>query len=109
MTDGGEAALIWSPFPDEAAARPAIAALLSERLIACGNLMPGVRSLFVWEGRDSESAECGALLKTTAARLAEAMRRLAALHPYETPAITGWTVHADAGTLAWLRAATSVP
>ena len=32
------AALIWCPFPDEAAARTAVAALMDERLIACANL-----------------------------------------------------------------------
>ncbi len=104
---GGEAALIWSPFPDEAAARASVAALLDERLIACGNLVPGIHSLFVWRSAPGESDECGALLKTTAALRERAMRRLAELHPYETPAITGWTVHADAGTAAWLSSETS--
>lgn len=97
------AALIWCPFPDEAGAGAATAALLAERLIACANLLPGVRSLFVWQGERGEATETGALLKTTASRLDTAMRRLAELHPYDTPAITGWTVRADAGTLAWLK------
>ena len=97
------AALIWCPFPDESAARAAVGVLLDERLIACANLVPGVESLFAWRGERSETRETGALFKTTAARLNEAMRRLAELHPYETPAITGWTVGADAGTLAWLQ------
>ena len=100
--DGALAALIWCPFPDEPAARKAAAALLDERLIACANLVPGAGSLFAWRGERGENRETGALFKTTAAHLDEAMRRLAELHPYDTPAITGWTVHADAGTLAWL-------
>lgn len=104
--DDAPAALIWCPFPDEAAAGAAVAALLDARLIACANLLPGMRSLFAWRGDREEAAECGALLKTTAALLDEAMRRLAELHPYDTPAITGWTARADAGTLAWLRAET---
>jgi periplasmic divalent cation tolerance protein len=100
------AALIWCPFPDEAAARAAAATLLDERLIACANMVPGLRSLFAWQGARDEGGECGALLKTTAPLLDAVMRRLAELHPYETPAITGWTVRADAGTLAWLGAET---
>lgn len=103
----GEAALIWCPFPDEAAATAAIAALLEERLIACGNKLPGVRSQFAWQGVREESDESGALLKTTAPLLDAAMRRLAELHPYDTPAIAGWTVRADPGTLAWLQQETS--
>lgn len=100
------AALIWCPFADEDSARSAIAALLDERLIACGNLFPGMQSFFVWRGQRGESPECGALLKTTAARLDAAMARLKALHPYDTPTVTGWTVRADPATLAWLDAET---
>lgn len=98
-----EAALIWCPFPDEATARAAISALLDERLIACGNSLAGVESLFAWQGARDESRECGALLKTTAARLDAAMARLAALHPYEAPSILGWTVRTTPATLAWLE------
>ena len=105
--DGALAALIWCPFPDEASARAAAAALLDERLIACANLMPGMQSLFAWRGTRDEGRETGALFKTAAERLDAAMRRLAALHPYESPAITGWTVRAEEGTLAWLREETS--
>lgn len=97
------AALIWCPFPDQAAARAAAAALLDERLIACANLLPGIEALFLWNGERGEARETGALFKTTAAQLDGAMHRLGELHPYETPAITGWTVRAHAGTLAWLR------
>lgn len=97
------AALIWCPFPDEERARTAIAALLDERLIACGNIVPGLTSYFVWQGERDSADECGALLKTSAARLELAMERLEALHPYETPAITGWPVIATSATREWLE------
>lgn len=106
MSGTGGAALIWAPFPDPEAARSALAVLLNEKLVACGNLLPGVESTFAWQGAHAKSDECGALLKTTAASLGPAMERLATLHPYETPSITGWVVHADAGTLAWLETET---
>lgn len=103
---GAGAALIWCPFPDEPSARAALASLLDDRLIACGNLLPGMRSLFAWQGNREESSECGALLKTSAALMSDAMRALAEVHPYDAPAIAAWTVHVDAGTLAWLEAET---
>lgn len=105
--DTALAGLIWCPFPDEDTAAEAAATLLDERLIACANLMPGVRALFVWKGERGEAREIGALFKTTAERLESAMTRLHAIHPYETPAITGWNVRAGAGTLAWLQAETT--
>lgn len=108
MNEGAclSAALVWCPFPDEAAARPAVARLLEMRVIACANLVPGMRSLYAWQGGREEGAECGVLLKTTASLLDEVMQRLGELHPYDRPAVTGWTVRADEGTLQWLRAET---
>jgi periplasmic divalent cation tolerance protein len=96
------AALIWSPFASEDDAAKAAAALLDEGLIACANLVP-VRSLYVWQGERGEARECGALFKTSEGLLDKAVARLAEIHPYETPAITGWRVNAAAAaTAAWL-------
>jgi periplasmic divalent cation tolerance protein len=97
------AALIWSPFESEEAAAEAASRLLDEGLIACANILPGVRSLYVWRGERGEARECGALFKTDANLLADAVARLAAIHPYETPAIAGWRAEATAPpTEAWL-------
>jgi periplasmic divalent cation tolerance protein len=97
------AALIWSPFESEDAAASAASQLLDEGLIACANILPGVRSLYVWQGERGEARECGALFKTEANLLDKAIARLAAIHPYETPAIAGWRADATApATAAWL-------
>jgi periplasmic divalent cation tolerance protein len=97
------AALIWSPFESEEAAASAASQLLDEGLIACANILPEVRSLYIWRGDRSEARECGVLFKTTDRLLEKAIARLAAIHPYETPAITGWRVDAAApATLGWL-------
>lgn len=96
-------ALIWCPFPDEASARAAADRLLSEGLVACANLLPGMVSLFVWHGERGEAAEVGALFKTTGERLDSAIMRIEALHPYETPAILGWCCeNASESTRNWL-------
>ncbi|WP_305097612.1 divalent-cation tolerance protein CutA [Croceibacterium aestuarii] len=97
------AALLWSAFADEDSAAATAGALLDEGLVACANILPGVRSLFVWQGERSEARECAVLFKTDASLLDRACARLAELHPYETPAVSGW--HADAtpgATAAWL-------
>jgi periplasmic divalent cation tolerance protein len=99
------AALIWSPFESEEAAARAASQLLDEGLIACANLVPGVRSLYVWQGERGEARECGVLFKTDAALLERAVARLAAIHPYDTPAIAGWRADAvPPSTAAWLGA-----
>ena len=97
------AALVWCPFPDRDSAQRAATALLDARLIACANIAPGIESLFNWRGERGAQAECGVVFKTAAARLDAAMAALVALHPYETPAVSGWTVTADPGTIRWLE------
>jgi periplasmic divalent cation tolerance protein len=109
--DAGEAlpapALIWCPFPDSASAEAVADRLLDEGLIACANLLPGLRSRYVWQGQRGEAEEVGALLKTNAALLSAAIARLASLHPYDEPAILGWLCDAAApATTAWLAALT---
>ena len=97
--------MVWCPFPDKTTARVVADALLDEGLAACANLMPGMTSVFVWNGVKEASEESGALFKTNAALLPRLIERLAALHPYEEPAILGWTCDAaSAGTRAWLGA-----
>lgn len=101
--DASIAALIWSPFPDRDSALAAIDALLDEGLAACGNLLPGMTSVFVWNGEKDTAQELGLLVKTNAALLDAAVARLAELHPYDEPAVLGWRCDAGApGTLAWL-------
>ena len=96
-------ALIWCPFADEASAAEAAAKLLDEGLVACANLVPGVRSLYVWQGERGETRECGALFKTDAVLLDRATARLAQIHPYEAPAVLGWRADSAASaTAAWL-------
>ncbi|HEU4821319.1 MAG TPA: divalent-cation tolerance protein CutA [Qipengyuania sp.] len=102
-----EAALIWCPFPDAGSARQAVEALLDERLVACGNVVPGMSSHFAWQSGRIAEVECGVLFKTTAVRLGAAMERLQTLHPYDTPAITGWPVFATAATREWLERETA--
>jgi len=78
---------ILSTFADEASASPVIRSLLEERLIACGSILPGVRSIYRWKGTVEESPEVQVILKTTAETASRCMARLAALHPYEVPEI----------------------
>lgn len=95
-------ALIWAPFEDEESAARVADALLDEGLVACCNLLP-IKSRFVWQGERGTAEEVGALFKTRADMLPAAVARLEELHPYDTPAIAGWTCEAAGGeTLSWI-------
>ena len=59
--------------------------LLDERLIACGNLVPGLTSIYRWQGERVREGEVLVVMKTVATRVEELLRRVAELHPYEVP------------------------
>lgn len=97
------AALIWCPFGDAQSAQDVAAILVEEGLVACANIVPAITSVFRWQGKVTQESEAGVLFKTTDKLLQAAVERLAELHPYETPAVSGWHVdHAPPAVLDWL-------
>ena len=96
-------ALIYCPFPDAETARAVADTLLTEKLVACMNLMPAHESIFEWNGERGTGEERGALFKTDAGILEQAVARMEELHPYEAPAILGWPCPvAGEATKRWL-------
>ena len=96
-------ALVWCPFANEDEAELVAGRLLDEGLVACANILPGVRSLYVWSGERGEAREVGVLFKTDAALLEGAVDRLVELHSYDAPAVIGWRADAaPAVTREWL-------
>ena len=96
-------ALIYTVFASRDDAREVASQLLDERLVACANVIGQVEALFEWDGERGEGEEIAVLFKTHADRLDEAVARLEALHPYDTPAILGWQADAaGAATAGWL-------
>jgi periplasmic divalent cation tolerance protein len=85
-------------------------ALVEERLAACVNVIPGVRSIYAWEGKINDDGECLCVVKTRRA-LYEALRaRVAALHPYEVPEVIAVALAAgNDAYLSWLAASTRDP
>ncbi len=79
--------LILCTFPDAELARCVGHSLIEARLAACVNLIPGVESIYRWQGAVETSAEVLAVFKTTAATLPALEFRLRELHPYEVPEI----------------------
>jgi periplasmic divalent cation tolerance protein len=62
-------------------------AVVSEKLAACVNIVPGVRSCYVWEGKLTWSDELVLLIKTTRGRFDQLQDRIKGLHSYEVPEI----------------------
>ena len=86
-----------------------VRALLDRRLIACGTLLPGARSLYRWQGKVADERETLILLKTRSARLEALQHAFEELHPYKVPELLALSV--DTGLekyLAWINGETSL-
>ena len=96
---------IYTTWPDAASAREAALKLVEERLCGCANILPGVESIYSWEGKTELAREVVMILKAPASMSARLNGRIGQLHPYETPCIIALPVITDAsapGYLAWL-------
>jgi periplasmic divalent cation tolerance protein len=76
-------ALSTAPSADKAA--EIARTLVEERLAACVNILPAVRSIYRWKGELCDDAEALCVIKTRADRVEALRERLIALHPYEVP------------------------
>ena len=100
MTD---ARVVFVTVPDEGVGVSLVKALLEANLVACGNLVDGVRSIYRWDGKICDDAECLLILKTTDAALGALTTRVVELHPYDCPEVIALPVtHGHSDYLAWV-------
>ncbi len=96
----GEPILVLSSFPDVEQARRILEKLVGENLVACGNIIPGVESIYSWKGKMESSSETLVIFKTIRANYKKLERALISLHSYEVPEII--SVDISAGHPAYL-------
>lgn len=92
--------LAFCSCPDAATASRIAQALVGERLAACVSVLPGVRSVYRWQGNVERADEVQLLIKTGADRMPALAERIVALHPYELPEVVA--VEAAGGLPAYL-------
>ena len=84
--------VIFITVPDEPTASKVAQDLVSSQAAACVNIIPGIQSVYRWEGRIESAGELLLMVKTTAERYPEVEMRVKALHPYKVPEIIACTV-----------------
>jgi periplasmic divalent cation tolerance protein len=78
--------------------------IVEERLSACVNILPGIRSIYRWQEQLESEQEILLIVKTTHERFPMLRDRIVALHPYETPEILALpVVDGLEKYLIWLR------
>lgn len=61
--------------------------LVEERLAACVNIVPGIKSVYRWEGKVEEGSECMLIVKSEESVFERLKKRVLELHSYEVPEI----------------------
>ena len=92
---------------DRAQARKIAKALVGERLAACVNVVPGVSSIYAWQGKIEESREVLLVIKSRSAHALKIAARVKALHSYSVPEVIALpVVSGSPAYLRWIRAST---
>lgn len=100
--------VVFVTAPEFAVGRRIASALVEERLAACVNLVPGIVSMYRWDGGVQEDAEVLLVVKTSEARCSDLADRVRELHPYDLPEVLALpAAGGSAAYLDWVRRETS--
>ena len=95
---------IYAIFADAEEAERIGRTVIEERLAACINILPAVRSIYRWHGTIETADEVAAILKTTDTQADALITRIACLHSYDVPCIVTWPIDKVLGAYAeWVE------
>ncbi|MEO7136017.1 MAG: divalent-cation tolerance protein CutA [Vicinamibacterales bacterium] len=95
--------LVLTTFPADKDADAFARTLVDERLAACVNVLPVMRSIYSWQGATERAEERQLVIKTSTDRLRDLERRIHELHPYEVPEFIALPVETAApGYRSWI-------
>ena len=95
--------LIYMTAPSAEDAQKIAETLVTERLVACVNMLPPMTSVYRWEGKVVSGAEVALIAKTSAAQWDAVQQRVRELHPYDVPCLVGCDIAAGLPEfLSWI-------
>jgi periplasmic divalent cation tolerance protein len=96
--------------PNQDVATTLARALVAEKLVACVNILHGMRSIYAWQGEVCDDTELLCVLKTRRALFSAVEDRVLDLHPYQVPEIIALPlVLGHSPYLGWLLDETHPP
>ncbi|MDQ7833042.1 MAG: divalent-cation tolerance protein CutA [Desulfovibrionaceae bacterium] len=104
------AAMVYMTCESLEQAREIGRALVSERLAACVNILPGMASMYWWQGKLEEAAEVVLVAKTRMTMADALTRRAVALHSYDVPCVVVLPIlRGNPDFLRWIESETQPP
>ncbi|WP_338482505.1 MULTISPECIES: divalent-cation tolerance protein CutA [unclassified Wolbachia] len=98
--------LVYTTFSNFEEAKTVSEELLNEKLIVCVNIFPEVNSLYLWEGKISNSCEVVAIMKSRNDQVDKIVEKIEAMHSYDQPAIA--VMHIEKANKSFTNWANSV-
>ena len=96
--------IAFCTFPSLEVATKITKNMVTGGLVACGNILPKVHSIYQWEGKLETNDEVLAIFKLSGDRYAEFEDKLRDMHPYDLPEIIAMPVtHALPAYLEWVK------
>lgn len=106
--DGIEYVTAYTTVPDEKTADVIINGVVATKLVACVNIIPGVKSAYWWKGEVVKDNELVLLMKTRASLVEQLTAKIKEIHPYDVPALTIFPVTGgNPEFLSWIKDSTT--
>ena len=107
LDDDGKLILVYGTFPTVEVAEAIGSELVEQGLAACVNIVPGLISIYVWQGERQREQEAAMIIKTRAVLADRVIAAVRSRHPYSNPALVVLPiVTGSADFLAWIAAQT---
>jgi len=87
MSDKKNFQLVICTCPDKNTASSIAENIVAQRLAACVNILPGVQSIYQWQGNVESAEEHLMLVKTHSDKFSALKNSIVSMHPYEVPEI----------------------
>ncbi len=101
------AVFVYTTYPSVAEAEKAGNTLVGAGLAACVNILPGMVSIYRWQGTIERGTEAVMIIKTRASLAEQVRARVKETHPYDTPAILVLPIESvDQRYFSWILAET---
>lgn len=103
-----EALVVYITAPNEEEAAKIAKALVEERLAACVNIVPEIRSIYSWQGKIEDEKEVLMIVKTRLRLFKALQTRVKELHSYTVPEIIAMPiVDGSEEYISWLKEVTT--
>jgi periplasmic divalent cation tolerance protein len=93
--------LVLCTCPDQDSAQTIAEHLIDQKLAACVNVLPGIMSIYSWQGKRESAQELLLVIKTTKTVYGSLEKAITKLHPYELPEIIA--VNIENGNKSYLN------